>query len=361
MSTEQQGSPAEQTRAAGPEREQQLTAFLTANGQGDSERSVLAADASFRRYDRLKRGEERFVLMDAPPPLENVRPFLAIADRLLALGFSAPRILARDAESGFLLLEDLGDDTFTRLIERGEDEGALYRLATDLLLELHRKIAGPDALPGAGNPPMPGPYDKEAWLREARLLTEWYLPVTEGRPFGPDLAETDPEFDRLILELDPVMNGVPACLVLRDFHVDNLMVVHGRQGVQACGLLDFQDALTGPCSYDLASLIRDVRRDVPRALQTEMVEHYLAGRPELDRGAFRASLAAVSVQRNLKIVGIFTRLAWRDGKSSYLGHIARTWRLIEEDLEHPALSALKAWIDRRIPKQRRVTPAPPDR
>ena len=148
-----------------------------------------------------------------------------------------------------------------------------------------------------------------------------------------------------------------ASLVLRDYHIDNLMLLDGRDGVAACGLLDFQDAVIGPVTYDLVSLLEDARRDVPEDLAAAMRERYLAGFPDLDRAAFDASYAVLGAQRNCKIVGIFTRLCLRDGKPLYLEHIPRVWRLIEQDLRHPALAPVASWLDRHIPPaMRRIPP-----
>ena len=156
------------------------------------------------------------------------------------------------------------------------------------------------------------------------------------------------------------MTGVQTCalpiLVLRDYHVDNLMLLPGRAGVKACGLLDFQDAVIGPATYDLVSLLEDARRDVPPRLQSAMIERYLAAFPALDRQNFAASYAVMGAQRNAKIVGIFTRLCRRDGKPHYLRHIPRVWRLLEQDLQHPALTPIRVWIDRHLPPARRLVP-----
>jgi aminoglycoside/choline kinase family phosphotransferase len=145
-------------------------------------------------------------------------------------------------------------------------------------------------------------------------------------------------------------------LVLRDYHADNLMLLHGRAGVQGCGLLDFQDALCGPASYDLASLLEDARRDVPTALRETMIERYLAAFPAIDRALFRRSATIFAAQRNAKIIGIFTRLWRRDGKPRYLDHIPRVWRFLEADLQEPALRKLAAWLDRHLPPATRRVP-----
>lgn len=326
-------------------RDREIVAFLAARGWDAGALRPLAGDASFRRYHRLARGTERVVLMDAPPPQEDVRPFLAIAGHLRALGYSAPSILAADEAAGLLLLEDLGDDTFTRLLAQGEDEAALYALAIDLLADLHRRGA---AVIPAGLPR----YDEARLLAEAALLVDWYAPAV-GLPLA-DGARS--EYLGLWRELVPLAAGVPTTLVLRDFHVDNLMRLP-RPGLAACGLLDFQDAVAGPLTYDPMSLLEDARRDLAPGLATTMKARYLAGVPGLEEGAFAASWAVLAAQRHAKVVGIFTRLARRDGKPLYLRHIPRVWRLLEAAVTHPSLAPLRDWLDRHLPPGRRAAPA----
>jgi aminoglycoside/choline kinase family phosphotransferase len=325
-------------------REAAVAGFLASIGWGDVAPAPLAADASFRRYFRLTDRERRAVLMDAPPPHEDVRPYVAVAEMLRGHGLSAPQIFAENAEQGLLLIEDFGDDTYTRLLARGADETALYALAIDTLVALQRAVAAPPALP---------PYDEEAFLREAALLVEWYAPTVLGAPLPPALCEEYLALWRAVLPL--VETGAPT-LVLRDYHVDNLMLLDGRSGVQGCGLLDFQDALGGPAGYDLVSLLKDARRDVPAPLREAMTERYLAAFPRVDRGAFRRAASILAAQRNAKIVGIFTRLWRRDGKPQYLGHIPRVWRLLEADLQEPALHRLARWLDRHLPPTIRRIP-----
>jgi hypothetical protein len=328
------------------ERRDAIADFLARHGWGGTEPMVLAGDASFRRYYRLSDGLRRAVLMDAPPDREDVRPFLVIARHLRRLGYSAPAVLAEDAARGLLLLEDLGDETYTRRLAAGGDEVDLYRRAVDLLIDLHRR----DGASGVAAPP----YDDDRLLAEAALLTDWFLPAVAGRPTA---AAARSEYLGCWRAVFPVARAVRDTLVLRDYHVDNLMWLDGRDGVAACGLLDFQDAVIGPASYDLVSLLEDARRDVPQALQRAMLGRYLAAFPAVDRDAFLASYATLGAQRNAKIIGIFTRLMARDGKPQYLAHIPRVWRLLEGDLAHPALAGVKAWFDRHVGPEQRVAPA----
>jgi hypothetical protein len=330
-----------------PDRDTLIAQFLTDAGWGQARRGRLAGDASFRRYDRLEDGDgRRAVLMDAPPPQEDVRPFLGIARQLLDLGYSAPALYAADQDAGLLLLEDLGDDTYTRLLAAGEAEEPLYRLAIDLLIDLHRK--GTQAIP-AGVPP----YGDELLLTEALLLTDWYAPEMVSLT-----AEARDEYIALWHDLFPLARAVPQTLVLRDFHVDNLMRLPQRSGIAACGLLDFQDAVAGPVTYDLMSLMEDARRDIDPVLIAAMRRRYLAAFPALDADAFDASWAVLAAQRHAKVIGIFTRLCRRDGKPIYLPHIPRVWRLLEAALSHPSLVGIRTWFDKNIPKDKRGVPLP---
>jgi aminoglycoside/choline kinase family phosphotransferase len=300
----------------------------------------LAGDASFRRYYRLAGNGSSAVLMDAPPPQEDIGPFVTVAGLLRELGFSAPEVLAEERDQGFLLLEDFGDDTYTRLLARGADEPALYTLAVDTLVALQR------AAEPRGTPDLP-PYDLKRLLGEAALLVDWY------RPLGSQLREEYLALWRAVLP-DAVVAS--PTLVLRDYHVDNLMLLPGRPGVRGCGLLDFQDAVVGQPSYDLVSLLEDARRDISEPLRQAMTERYLAAFPGLDRSAFLQSAAILSAQRNCKILGIFTRLWKRDGKRQYLVHIPRVWRLLEADLRHPVLSPIAHWLGRHLPLETRCRP-----
>ncbi|MGD9617308.1 MAG: aminoglycoside phosphotransferase family protein [Alphaproteobacteria bacterium] len=334
------------------ERRTALDRFLAAAGWAGIAPAMLAGDASFRRYYRLTDAGRRAVLMDAPPPMEDVGPFIAVAEILRDLGLSAPEIYAEDRRHGFLLIEDFGDDVYTRLLARGADESALYALAIDTLAALHRAVAE------RGWPALP-PYDETRLLDEAALLADWYAPSVLGGAL-PDAARDDYLARwREILPFAALPLGAQngPTLVLRDYHVDNLMLLPGRPGVRACGLLDFQDAVCGPASYDVVSLLEDARRDVPGDLGAAMTKRYLASFPQIDRAAFARSAAILAAQRNCKIIGIFTRLWRRDGKPAYLAHIPRVWRLLEDDLgREKALRPIADWLDRHLPPNLRRVP-----
>jgi N-acetylmuramate 1-kinase len=319
-----------------------MAVFLAASGWAEAAPAPLAGDASFRSYYRLRRGRESVVVMDAPPPQEEVGPYVAVAAMLRGLGLSAPAVLAEDSAQGFLLIEDFGDDTYTRLLQRGADETALYTLAIDVLAELQHSSA-------AANAPQLPPYDDARLLAEAALLVDWYLPAVIGATPPPALREEYLALWRAVLPL--ACEPFRPTLVLRDFHIDNLMLLPRRPGLRRCGLLDFQDA-----AYDLVSLLEDARRDVPEPLRAAMTRRYLAAFPALGRADFACSAAILATQRNCKIIGIFTRLWKRDGKPAYLSHIPRLWRMVEHDLRHPVLRDLMRWFDRHLPAAARRVP-----
>lgn len=285
------------------------------------------------------------VLMDAPPPQEDVRPFIAIARHLSALGYSAPLIEAEDAEAGILLLEDLGDSTYSRVLDAGTDPDLLYAAAIDVLADLRRHPPPSDL----------APYDEAAYLTEADLLVDWFLPAVTGQETPQPVRDTYHAAWRAVLGKAEL--GAPV-LVLRDYHADNLMWLPERQGNACVGLLDFQDALAGSPAYDVVSLLEDVRRDVAPELAEAMITRYLDAVPDLDPHKFREAYAVLGGQRNAKIVGIFTRLWQRDGKAGYLDLIPRAWRLLEQDLARPSLEPVRLWFDEHVPPALRRAPMP---
>ncbi|MFW5909723.1 MAG: aminoglycoside phosphotransferase family protein [Thiohalospira sp.] len=306
----------------------------------------LAADASFRRYFRVATPQGSRIAMDAPPGHEEVLPFWRVADLLRGAGLSAPKVEAGDPALGFLLLEDLGDETASRALDGGADPEPLYARAVDVLIHLQREVGQAD-LPE---------YGRDALLAESALLVDWFYPAVAGAPCPP--AARSAWFEAWEAALDGI-GELPPTTVLRDYHVDNLMVLPERTGVAACGLLDFQDAVLGSPAYDLISLLRDARRDVDPGLAARMEERFLAGRPELDGEAFRRACRTLGAQRNTKILGIFTRLAHRDGKGRYLDFLPRVRRLLAEELMAPELAPVAAWFHEQLPLETaRVEAAP---
>lgn len=336
-----------------PERLEQIRHLLSQTRYRDGELKPLAGDASFRRYIRVHKDGESAMLMDAPPACEDVRPFLQAAQYLHSKGFSAPDIWAQNVPAGLLLLEDLGDDSFTRVLcsaegrQRQELERELYGAAIDVLAAWHddaKPFADPEHLAVAR-------YDHALLMREVHLFADWFMPQVMGREKANALAQEYKSLWQELIKEAPLAMDV---WVHRDYHADNLMWLPARDGIKRVGLLDFQDGVYGDAAYDLVSLLEDARRDVPAELASEMLERYMA-LSGADGVRFCAAYALLGAQRNSKIIGIFSRLAARDHKQHYLDYLPRVWRHLECDMSHPLLSPLKTWIDRHVrPDQRGV-------
>jgi tRNA threonylcarbamoyl adenosine modification protein YjeE len=335
----------------------------------------LQGDASTRRYARLEDSGRSSILMDAPrqpdgPPIrgdrpysriaqlaEDVRPFVALAGALRCAGLSTPEMYAQDLEQGLLLFEDLGDRLFARELEAGTSQALLWRTAVDVLVHL-RRTPVPAALPLAdGSLYSLPPYDREILQIEAELLLDWCWPALRSEPAPPSARA---EFSGLWSRVFDQLLTAPPGWVLRDYHSPNLIWLAERTGLQRVGIIDFQDALQGHPAYDLVSLLQDARLDVSSELEAMLFEHYCnavsASEREFDHAAFSFAYAALGAQRNTKILGIFTRLAVRDGKSHYLRHIPRIWRYLERNLAHVALRPLQDWYNLNFPQDVRMRP-----
>jgi tRNA threonylcarbamoyl adenosine modification protein YjeE len=350
-------------RAEGLRREWE---FLQQAGFGEAERRRMQGDASTRSYDRVALPGRRAILMNAPrrpdgPPVgagksysaiahlaEDVKPFVAVARGLRERGFSAPEILHADLDAGLLLLEDLGSEPVVTG-DPPEPILARYAAAVDVLVALHGQKL-PALLPVSPGVDYRLPfYGLDAFLIEAELLLDWYLPrqnvaVSEA---------THADFVALWrAALQPAIDAEPTW-VLRDYHSPNLLWLAERAGIAQVGLLDFQDAVMGPPAYDLASLLQDARVDVPEELERTELHRYTQARrnadPNFYPAAFGTLYVTLAVQRASKILGIFARLDRRDGKPQYLRHMPRVWGYLRRSLAHPALSSLRAWYDGHVP------------
>jgi len=318
--------------------------FLASEGWHGATRAPLAGDASFRCYERVSLNGRSAVLMDAPPPDEDVGPFLRLTRLLRDMGYSAPEILAEAPLFGFLLLEDFGDATYTNALAAGADEVELYTRAVDLLINLHERHDEHHLPRGIHS------FNEQMFLEEANLLVDWYMPKIIGIPTDPIFRH---EYDDIWRRLLARIGRDETVLVLRDYHADNLMWLPERPGIAACGLLDYQDGVLGSPAYDLMSLLEDARRDLRAGLTAHLLEHYRKAFPAIDWGIFHTTYTVLAAQRHCKVIGIFTRLAERDDKYNYLIHIPRVWALLENACRHPLLAPLKAWLDRHLPEEKR--------
>ena len=315
--------------------------FLASMPWGAADIKPLAGDASNRRYLRLHMPgtDQTAVLMDAPPETgEDIRPFMKIAVYLSGQGLSAPQILAADEANGLLLLEDLGDALFARVLKDApQQEALLYTHATDLLAQLHAQTP-PDDL---------APYTPDLMADMAALACDWYAPAAADVKMMAD----DARITLRATVLDVLKQYAPNCdvLIQRDYHAENLLWLPERNGAARVGLLDFQDAMLGHRAYDLVSLLQDARRDVSLSTEADMLTQYIA-QTDVDADAFRAAYHCLGAQRNLRIVGVFTRLCVRDGKAPYVDLIPRVWGLLQRDLAQPYLQDVADAVRMALPE-----------
>lgn len=324
--------------------------FCRKNKMDDCHITKIAGDASFRSYYRVISGDKKYILMFAPPGFEDVGPFIKIDNFLVEKGFSAPKIIALDELLGFMLLEDFGDGTYSKVLAADiSQELQLYQKAVDCLLEIHQVKESPKNLPM---------YSHDILLREVMLFVDWYVPFKKKTMSLEDIAT----FKRLWMQLFDNLGQYAAAidhhkkneepvLVLRDYHADNLMFLPDREGTKQVGLLDFQDALIGSRAYDLVSLLEDARRDVSAENRQHMFEYYVKN-ADCDAQAFKNDYEILSLQRNIKIAGIFSRLSVRDGKDHYLDFLPRVLNFITLRLEstNPVLFPILSDISKLIKK-----------
>ena len=294
----------------------------------------IAADASARSYRRLVPridvpAAAPVIVMDAPPDTgEDTRPFARITAFLRDAGLAAPSIHLHDPDLGIMVLEDLGTEDFANWIKKHPtDIEMLYKAAADVLVTL-AELPHPENLP-VMNPVTGG--------RMVEITAEWYA---ENRKGAQLCAAVQDHLERLAPD--------PAVLALRDFHAENLIWRPEQTGSNRVGLLDYQDAFIAPAGYDLASLLRDARRDVDPVIVQTVIAYFVAS-ARLDKDRFSAQFACLSVQRNLRILGIFARLIRRDRKLKYVQYVPRVWSLIQTDLAHPSLHELKKVVGATLP------------
>jgi len=321
-------------------RQSEMEQFVADAGHAGAPISLLAGDASFRKYWRVNVQGSSLVLMDAPPEHEDVRPFIQVTNLLRDMGLKAPSVHAQDLQRGFLLLEDLGDSLFSRTLMVGADqEAAMYQAACDALVKIGAESKKHAALSSA----LP-PYDAAVYLREVALFAEWFLVQVHGQAIAKSLRDDWLQIWRDVLAHAGLTNEV---LVHRDYHADNLLWLAG-EGTDRVGMLDYQDALYGDPLYDVISLLEDARRDVAPAVVAQC-KAFMQTSTHTNADDFARRYHVLAAQRNCKIVGIFTRLCVRDGKARYLDYMPRVWGHLLGDITHPSLAPVKAFIDTHVP------------
>ncbi|WP_112311466.1 aminoglycoside phosphotransferase family protein [Pseudogemmobacter bohemicus] len=319
-------------------REAQKLAFLAGAGWGDAQRFHLAGDASARSYERLVRpgGDTDLhlaVLMDAPPGCgDDVGAFHRIGTHLAGLGLSPPKTWAMDEALGLMLIEDLGEAVYARLLENAPAlEAGLYADAVDVLVRLQA------APPPAGLPDL----SAAEWAASAALAPEFYALAATG-----SMPDAGPFLAALEQAIRACADG-PRVLILRDYHAENLLWLPARMGVARVGLLDFQLGQMGQPEYDLVSLLQDARRDVSPETEAAMIAHFSR---ETGRGDITAACATLGALRALRIIGIFARLTMTQGKDRYLAFLPRVWGQLRRNLAHPALAGLRAEVEAILPE-----------
>ena len=326
-------------------RERQRDEFLSRHGWSDADMTLLVPDASFRSYARLSKPDGSIcMLMDAPPQSEDLEAYLKVNQHLASLGLRVAATYADDLAGGFALIEDMGDDTFTRLLASGHDEKALYLMAADVLKALHGQSSATSL--------ELKPYDMGALLREVELFVDWFVPAARGVPAT--AAEKGAYLQAWRGAIAEVAERCEA-LVLRDYHVDNLMAVEGADSLSRCGLLDYQDALIGARAYDLVSLVEDARRDIEAGIREAVLERYFDGMSDAEAARIKSDMVLLGAQRHAKVAGIFVRLFERDGKPIYLRHIPRVLHLLEKCLEHESLTVVRVITKAMVPNYQSIT------
>ncbi|MGD9966016.1 MAG: aminoglycoside phosphotransferase family protein [Hyphomonadaceae bacterium] len=350
------------------DRSEALVRLLEQTGFAGAERSPLPGDASTRRYERLRLGDRRAMLMDAPPSAESkpcppgatpaerrsmgwnatarlaasrVEAFVAVANYLDGLGLAPPQIYGADCEAGYAVIEDLGDDLYAHIIAHGADEVPLYEEAARVLAHVHQAPPAPSRLEGAGNAAWPLlEYDALALEVNADLFVEWLPRAADVRIDDAARARWERVRDSLIVKA----LGFPRAFTIRDYHAENLLWLPQRDGLKRVGLLDFQDAIRGWRGWDFSMLLHDARRDVSPAAHRAAVRAYLqaSGGGEAD---LQRELAVLGAINTMRILGIFSRLTARDNKPRYLAFMPRMWGHLGRTLEHPSLADARTFVE----------------
>lgn len=299
-------------------------AFLAKEKLQEETLVPLPVDCSKRCYFRLP----KMLLMDAPPPHESTTNFQVMAELLRNAGLSIPQIYASNHGHGFLLVEDFGELTFRKAIEKGFSETMLYGEVIQSLIHLHKTVRE--------NKTNLSLYDLDLFLAGVEVFLDWF-----DLPFSSQAKE---DFRGLWTEVYHQQPTMPHSLVMRDVMVDNLFWIPSETGFKRCGFIDFQDGVWGPITYDLVSLLQDGRRDISPQFGSEMIALYLQAFPDLNPQEFWTSFSLWGAQLSTRLLGLWSRLAKRDSKPKYMVHQPRTRAILEHNLSHPSLKPIRNWF-----------------
>lgn len=353
------------------QRNEAISQFIAASPWRGARREFLEGDASLRRYETLKGEGPPVILMDMParpdgPPVKNGKPYSAIAhlaemidaavavnEQLCRMGYSAPRVHRCDLDRGLAIIEHLGSKVYARMMLDGADMREPLSAAVELLADMAlRDWPSEIPVPGGDRHSIQR-YDRQAQEIEVGLLPMWFWPYLHRTEVP---AAVRDEFEHEWARVLPLADPVSPIWALRDYHSPNLLWLPERHGIARVGLIDTQDCLLGHPAYDLASLLQDARVDIAFERADELFDHYCTLRSKqgaFARREFETAYAVLGAQRASKILGIFARLSKRDGKHGYLQHMPRVSRVLERNLQHPALAGLKTWFGRHLPASAR--------
>lgn len=308
------------------------------------DKAYLTADFSPRKYFRWTNNKTSYVLMDCPD-LKTLNEFIEVDEFLISIGLSAPEIIAKDTDQGFLLLEDFGDNTFTKVLaETPRVEYTLYGNAVKTLVHLHEHCeTKPDFLKE---------YTNDIALQKVKQFCQHYLPHVLKR----DCAALESSFLNAWEEPIKMALSSKKNIFLRDYHVDNLMDLSKRKAPKNVGLLDFQDALWAPVAGDLVSLLEDARRDVPCEIKQAMWKRYLDFYPKGDHEEIYIAGKILSAVRHTKIIGLFTRVAKENNNKKHLARIKNLWQMLEECYQIAEMHSVREWLNEHVPSASRIVP-----
>ena len=314
-------------------RDLNLYSFVLNCGFKEEDIIPIKNDASFRKYYRIK--NKKLIVMDAPPDKgESIEQFRAIADIIHTFNLSAPQIVSFDTKQGFMLLEDFGQTSFSNILNK-DNESKLYKKAIEVLIQINKQSKSKEKKISKLKS-----YSIDLLVNESLLFIDWYLEKRKGELVSSDQKK---EFIKILNDFYNNIKPQSSTLVLRDYHVDNLFFLNNQKSLKQVGLIDFQDAVIGSPLYDLASLLEDVRRPLKSNLKKKLLEFYIKAISINVKDAER-EMRFFSIQRNLKILGIFCRLSIRDKKDGYLKYLPNAVKLLRKNLQDPFFINLVNWL-----------------
>ena len=276
----------------------------------------LAGDASNRKYFIIKsQNIDRVLMYDNNP--ESLKKFVKISN-LLSDKVTVPKIFLKLKENNILIIENFGEKKFSNIVNK-TNQNSLYLLATDALIHVHKQKINYNL----------DFYDENKFTNESNLFFEWFLQEDSSVK---DKSKQD--FNNEFKSFINLLKNIPKVFIHRDYHVDNLFFIENKDKHFSCGWIDYQDALIGPCVYDLVSLTQDARIDVDTQIERKIINYYLKSFSNINPTEFEICYKIIAIQRHLKVLGIFKRLAARDNKKNYLVHIPRVIRMLKKNLNN---------------------------